>query len=95
MNLIIDGPQNDIGGSSCEADLPPHFRVMMESFDMRLTIMQSHLDRRLTEIETQQLAMQTQLREIRSDLNARFKRLVVDVAARSQDLSSSPPPPKH
>ncbi|KAK9003891.1 hypothetical protein V6N11_018786 [Hibiscus sabdariffa] len=82
-------------GSSDEANLHPHFRVMIESFDMRLATMQSHLDGRLTEIETRQLAMHTELREIRGDLNARFERLFVDVAAHSQDLSSPPLPPEH
>ncbi|KAK9044470.1 hypothetical protein V6N11_058370 [Hibiscus sabdariffa] len=68
VNLITDEhhTNTDAARTLPEADLPPHFRMLLHSIDMRLTTMQSELDGRLTQIETK-------LREIRSDLNAGFK----------------------
>ncbi|KAK8670079.1 hypothetical protein V6N13_104840 [Hibiscus sabdariffa] len=68
VNLITDEhhTDTDAAGTLPEADLPPHFCVLPHSIDMRLTTMQSELDARLTKIETE-------LREIRGDLNAGFK----------------------
>ncbi|KAK8492822.1 hypothetical protein V6N11_039750 [Hibiscus sabdariffa] len=36
VNLITNEPLIDVAGNSTEADLPPHFHVMLESFDVRL-----------------------------------------------------------
>ncbi|KAK8650290.1 hypothetical protein V6N13_139935 [Hibiscus sabdariffa] len=68
VNLITDEhhTDTDAAGTLPEDDLPPHFRVLLHSIDMRLTTMRSELDERLTKIETE-------LREIRGDLNAGFK----------------------
>ncbi|KAK8565030.1 hypothetical protein V6N12_058606 [Hibiscus sabdariffa] len=48
MNLIIDEHHTDTDAADTlpEADLPPHFRVLLHSIDMRLTTMQSELDER-------------------------------------------------
>ncbi|KAK8604887.1 hypothetical protein V6N13_082354 [Hibiscus sabdariffa] len=68
VNLITDKhhTDTDAAGTLPEVDLPPHFRVLLHSIDMRLTTMQSELDGRLTKIETE-------LREIQGDLNVGFK----------------------
>ncbi|KAK9004454.1 hypothetical protein V6N11_002254 [Hibiscus sabdariffa] len=75
-----------------EANLPPHFRVMLDSFDVRLATMQSHFDGRLNEISNQQSVIQTELSEIRRHLNDKFDRLFVVVGNPSHDLSTSKAP---
>ncbi|KAK8663041.1 hypothetical protein V6N13_024922 [Hibiscus sabdariffa] len=92
VNLIKNEPLTDVVGNSTEADLPPHFRVMMESFDVRLATMQSHFDGILSKISNQQSAIQTKLSEIRAHLNDKFDRLFAAVGNRSHDLSTSTTP---
>ncbi|KAK8563536.1 hypothetical protein V6N12_035682 [Hibiscus sabdariffa] len=59
VNLIRNEPLTGAAGNSTDADLPPHFCVMLESFDVRLATMQSHFDGRLSEISNQQLVIRT------------------------------------
>ncbi|KAK8507014.1 hypothetical protein V6N13_024947 [Hibiscus sabdariffa] len=92
VNLITNEPHSDDAGNSTEADLPPHFRVMMASFDLRLATMQSHFDDRVSKISNQQSTIQTELSEICGHLNDQFERLFAAVGNRSHDLSTSPPP---
>ncbi|KAK8672763.1 hypothetical protein V6N13_111125 [Hibiscus sabdariffa] len=82
----------DAAANWTEAELPPHFRVMLDSFDVRLATMQSHFDGRLNEISNQQPVIQTELSEIRRHLNDKFDRLFVAVGKRSEDLSTSKAP---
>ncbi|KAK8518044.1 hypothetical protein V6N12_033036 [Hibiscus sabdariffa] len=100
VNLIRNEHLTDVAGDATsdaaanwtEAELPPHFRVMLDSFDVRLETMQSHFDGRLNEISNQQSVIQTELSEIRQHLNDKFDRLVVAVGNRSEDLSTSKAP---
>ncbi|KAK8664217.1 hypothetical protein V6N13_084015 [Hibiscus sabdariffa] len=92
VNLIRNEHLTDAAANWTEADLPPHFRVMLASFDVRLATMQSHFDGRLNEISNQQSVIQTELSEIRRHLNDKFDRLFVAVGNRSHDLSTSKAP---
>ncbi|KAK8583534.1 hypothetical protein V6N13_108886 [Hibiscus sabdariffa] len=92
VNLITNEPLTDVAGNSTEANLPPHFRVMMESFDVRLATMQSYIDGRLSKISNQQSAIQIELSEIRGHLNDKFDILFSAVGNRSHDLSTSTAP---
>ncbi|KAK8704830.1 hypothetical protein V6N13_048442 [Hibiscus sabdariffa] len=92
VNLIRNEYLTDAADNSTEADLPPHFRVMLDSFDMRLATMQSHFDGRLNEISNQQSVIQTELSEIHGHLNDKFYRLFAVVGNRSHDLSTSKAP---
>ncbi|KAK8985880.1 hypothetical protein V6N11_037603 [Hibiscus sabdariffa] len=53
VNLIRNEHLTDVVANWTEAELPPHFRVMLDSFDVRLATMQSHFDGRLNEISNQ------------------------------------------
>ncbi|KAK8540121.1 hypothetical protein V6N12_046414 [Hibiscus sabdariffa] len=92
VNLIRNEYLTDVADNSTEADLPPHFRVMLDSFDVRLATMQSHFDGRLNEISNQQSVIQTELSEIRGHLNDKFDKLFAIVGNRSHDLSTSKAP---
>ncbi|KAK9034620.1 hypothetical protein V6N11_050777 [Hibiscus sabdariffa] len=82
----------DAAANWTEVELPPHFRVMVDSFDVRLATMQSHFDGRLNEISNQQSVIQTEVSEIRRHLNDKFDILFVAVGNRSEDLSTSKAP---
>ncbi|KAK8600397.1 hypothetical protein V6N12_050251 [Hibiscus sabdariffa] len=92
VNLIRNEYLTDAADNSTEAGLPPHFRVMLDSFDVRLATMQSHFDGRLNEISNQQSVIQIELSEIRGHLNDKFDRLFAVVGNRSHDLSTSKAP---
>ncbi|KAK8660164.1 hypothetical protein V6N13_051098 [Hibiscus sabdariffa] len=92
VNLIRNEHITDAADNWTEADLLPHFHVMLDSFEVRLATMQSHFDGRLNEISNQQSEIQTELFEIRGHLNDKFDRLFVVVGNRSHDLSTSKAP---
>ncbi|KAK8696888.1 hypothetical protein V6N13_113061 [Hibiscus sabdariffa] len=92
VNLIRNEHLTDAAANWTEVELPPHFRVMLDLFDVRLATMQSHFDGRLNEISNQQSVIQTEVSEIRRHLNDKFDRLFVAVGNRSEDLSTSKAP---
>ena len=59
-----DPPTATVAAYSGEPNLSPHFRMMIESFDMRLATMQSQLEGRLGDIQKQQSSMQTDIHKI-------------------------------
>ena len=89
MNIPKDEPPTGADAALGELNLPPHFRMMMESFYLRLATMQSQLEGRLSDIQKQQSLMQTDIHEIRTKMNAKFERLFAEVG-RSHDASIPP-----
>ena len=89
VNIPKDEPPSDAATASGEPNLPPHFRMTMESFDLKLATMQSQLERRLGDIQKQQSSMQIDIHDIRTEMNVKFERLFADVG-RSHDAYIPP-----